>query len=67
MEEIASWEAYSHLISQDFSYLLQNPKFYYHVHKCLILNQMNPAHILTLYFLTELYKFDVILFNLANT
>jgi len=49
MDQSSSWEANSHLPSQEITRLLCNPKVHYSVHNSLalvpILVQMNPVHI----------------------
>jgi hypothetical protein len=54
MEQSACWEDSSHSASQEIPYPLQHQKVHYHIHKNQlldrVLNQMNPAHILTPHF-----------------
>jgi hypothetical protein len=53
MEQSSSCEANIHSGSQEFSRIVWNQKFHYSVHNstllAIILNQMNPIYILTLY------------------
>ena len=55
MEQSPSWEANWFSASQEIHHILWNPKFHYHIHKCLppvpILSQLDPVHTLTSHFL----------------
>ena len=55
MEQTSSWEANLFSASQEIPRILWNPKVHYHIHKCpppvSILNQLDPVHTLTSYFL----------------
>jgi len=55
MEQISSWEANWFAASQEIPRVLWNPTVHYRIHQCLtpvpILNQPDPIHIRTSYFL----------------
>jgi hypothetical protein len=55
IEQSPSWEVNRFASSQDIPLILLNPKVHYRIHKCpppvLILNQFNPIHTPTSYFL----------------
>ena len=55
MQQSPSWEANHFSDSQEIPRILWNPKVHYHIHKCTspvpILNQLDPAHTPTSYFL----------------